>query len=78
MKVKALRQVCGSFGSFKPGAVFELSSEKAMPMIEAGAAEAVKEEKKIVFETAVVEPEIETAEAKPKRKAKGKHVSGKK
>jgi len=78
MKVKALRQVCGSFGSFKPGAVFELSSDKAIPMIEAGAAEAVKEEKKIILETATVEPEIETAEARPKRKAKGKYLSGKK
>lgn len=78
MKVKALRQVCGSFGSFKPGAVFELSSEKAIPMIEAGAAEAVKKENKIVLETATVEPEVETAEAKPKRKSKGKYVSGKK
>jgi len=77
MKVKALRQVCGSFGSFKPGAVFDLSSEKAIPMIEAGAAEAVKEENKIVLETATVEPEMETADARPKRKTKGKHVSGK-
>jgi len=78
MKVKALRQVCGSFGSFKPGAVFNLSSEKAIPMIQAGAAELIKEDKEIVFETATVEPEVETAEAKPKRKAKGKHISGNK
>ena len=80
MKLKALNQICGKYGNFKPGQVFELASDVAMPLLEAKAVELVEEkkEKKIAFETAIVEPEFETADAKPKRKSKGKHVSGKK
>jgi len=74
MRIKTLKRMSGPKGNFPAGAELDVSSGEAVALVNAGAAEYIRD---VVVETATVDPVMETATirtAKPKAKRGKKNV----